>query len=67
MPHDTDAMVAAHKAGRQLYIDQAGETSTAQVTAIQIATAAFATVDERVAFVSGYFGEKRRSHDPTKD
>jgi hypothetical protein len=61
-------MVAAHKAGQQLYIDEAeGTSAIQQLTAMQIATATYSTIDERVAFVSGYFGEKRRSNDPTKD
>jgi len=60
MPHDTDAMVAAHKAGQQLYREAGEKDSASQLSVMQLATAAFATVDERIAFVSGYFGEKRR-------
>jgi hypothetical protein len=62
MSHDENAMVAAHKAGQQMARDEmAGVNSFAQVTAIQAATAKYKTVDERISFVSGYFGAKRRA------
>jgi len=61
MAIDVDAMVVAHKAGRQLYWNEAGKNISPVLSVLQLATATYKTVDERIAFVSGYFQEKKRA------
>jgi hypothetical protein len=56
---DEKAMVAAHKSGQQLYCNEASPNTTITVTQLAIVT--YQTADERIAFISGYFGAKKRA------
>lgn len=56
MPHNTDAMVMAHKDGRRL----ACLIDFTRNDLDNYALAHFETADERVALIAGFLAEKRR-------